>query len=369
MALKYARMAIEIESPEEYGYENIRYNLSESSVTDRTLGDLGLQVPDLTLLYNEHKGSSKLRELIVQDEPTLTKEDVLITGGAVGALFIIATSQLNHDDHLIVMRPNYATNLETPRAIGCDISFVDVDLSSEYQLSVSEVAAAIRPNTKIISITTPHNPTGSILSRSTLDELVALTKQKGVLLLVDETYGDLTYENRLPIAASLGDHVMSVASLSKAYGVPGIRLGWVITKNKKLQETFLAAKEQISISGSIIDQWVAEQILSRKHEILRTTIEEMKIRRGIVEDWVKTEPLLEWVKPAGGVVCFLHLKEKLPGDTDAFYDRLLKQHGTYVGLGHWFEQPDSFFRVGYGWPTRSELQGGLQAISQALRGN
>ena len=296
-------MPIEIESPEEYGYDKIKYNLSESSVADKTLGDLGLKIPDLKLLYNEHKGGSRLRELVVADEPNLDKEDVLITAGAAGALFIIATSQLSRDDHLVVVRPNYATNLETPRAIGCEISFVDVDFDSGYQFTISPVEAAIRPNTKLISVTAPHNPTGTLMSRSTLDELVQLTTDKGTLLLVDETYADITYEHKLPIAASLGDHVLSVASLSKSYGIPGIRLGWVITKNAKLQVTFLAAKEQISISGSVVDEWIAEQVLSRKKEILQASIVEMRTRRAIVEAWIEGEPLLEWIKPTGGIVC------------------------------------------------------------------
>lgn len=365
--MKYKRMAIEVESPEEYGYDKIKYNLSESSVTDRTLGDLELQIPDLKLFYNEHKGSPSLRELVVADEPSLNKDNVLITGGAAGALFIIATSQLNREDHLIVVKPNYATNLETPRAIGCDISFVHVALESGFQLDISTVSAAVRPNTRMISVTAPHNPTGTIMSRSTLEGLVKLSKDKACLLLVDETYADITYEDSLPIAASLGDHVLTVASLSKSYGVPGIRLGWIITKNEKLLHTFLAAKEQISITGSVIDEWIAEQVLARKTEILNDTISEMHIRREMVESWIKSEPLLEWVKPTGGVVCFPHMIREPSGGTGAFYERLLKEYKTYVGPGHWFEMDDTFFRIGYGWPTREELQNGLQAISKALR--
>lgn len=117
------------------------------------------------------------------------------------------------------------------------------------------------------------------------------------MLLVDETYGDITYDTRLPIAASLGDHVLSVASMSKSYGIPGIRIGWVITKNRELQKTFLAAKEQISISGSVIDEWIAEQVLTRREEVLEVTIKEMEVRRAIVEAWVQQEELVEWVKP------------------------------------------------------------------------
>ncbi|KAM0247499.1 hypothetical protein ACHAQJ_009821 [Trichoderma viride] len=364
--MKYERMAIEIESPEEYGYEKIKYNLSESSIADQSLDSLGLTIPNLTLLYNEHKGSTELREVIAADAG-LSASDVLITGGAAGALFIISTSQLSAQDHIVVVRPNYATNLETPRAIGCQITFIDLKFESGFQPDLSFIEQAITSKTKLVSITCPHNPTGTLLSRESLDYLVEITKQKKCLLLVDETYRDVEYGRRLPVAASCGDHVLSVCSLSKSYGVPGIRLGWVITQNKKLQETFLAAKEQISISGSVINEWIATQLLLRKEAILIATNEEMAIRLQMVRTWIEKEELLEWVEPEGGVVCFPRMKKQPVGGTDAFYDRLLKKYKTYVGPGHWFEMPDTHFRLGFGWPTREELLGGMDTISKALR--
>ncbi|KAL6407516.1 hth-type transcriptional regulator yisv [Ilyonectria robusta] len=369
--MKYERMPIEIESPEEYGYDKIKYNLSESSITDQTIESLNLQIPNLTLLYNEHRGETDLRKLIADDAKVSTDE-VLITSGAAGALFIITTSQLGtthgaERNHLVVIRPNYATNLETPKAVGCDISYIDVTFESGFQPNIDDIEAAIKPNTRLVSITCPHNPTGSTLSRQALDRLVAITKQKGVLLLVDETYRDIAFGEKLPVAASLGDHVLSVSSLSKSFGIPGVRIGWLISTNKALQKTFLAAKEQISISGSVINEWIATQVLSRREQILADTTGEMRVRLQMVETWIDGEELLDWVKPSGGVVCFPRIKKEPKGGLPAFYDRLLKNYATYVGPGHWFELPDNFFRLGYGWPTREELEGGMKAISAALR--
>ena len=366
--MRYVRMPIEVESPEEYGYGNIRYNLSESSITDQTLSSLGLSIPDLTLLYGEHRGSGRLRALIAGDAPTLTPDDVLVCSGAATALFIIATALLGPADHLVVIRPNYATNLETPRAIGCAISLIDLKFEEGFRIDIARIAGAITPRTKIISVTCPHNPTGTMMSEADLHGLVDLARDSGCKLLVDETYRDLSYGGTLPLAASLGSHVISVSSLSKAYGVPGIRIGWLITADPALQEVFLAAKEQISICGSVIDEWIAEQVLARRAELLTPTLEEMRLRLRLVSDWMAQEPLLDWVKPLGGVVCFPHMREMPPGGTNAFYKRLLEAHGTYVGPGHWFEMPDTHFRLGYGWTTRSELEAGLDGISKALRG-
>lgn len=366
--MHYRRMPIEVESPEEYGYGNIHYNLSESSIADQSLAILGLTVPNLTLLYTEHRGSEALRSLIAAGNNDLGASDVIVTSGAASALFIVATALLRPTDHLVVVRPNYATNLETPRAIGCSMTCIDLSFEAGFQLDLDRVAAAITAQTRIISVTCPHNPTGVMLSEDQLRGLVALAERAHCRLLVDETYRDLSYDGALPLAASLGRHVISVSSLSKAYGIPGIRIGWLITRDPKLQEIFLAAKEQISICGSVIDEWIAEQILARRAAILEPTLIEMRQRLQLIAKWIDGEPLLEWVRPGGGVVCFPRMRSEPAGGTAAFYRRLLDTHGTYVEPGHWFEMSDRFFRLGYGWTSRADLAAGLEAISHALRG-
>jgi aspartate/methionine/tyrosine aminotransferase len=361
-------MPIEVEAPEEYGYDLIRNNLSESSVIDQTLAGLGFSLPDLTLLYGEHRGNAELRTLIASDGAGLTANDVLLTTGAAGALFIISTSLLGADDHLVVVRPNYATNLETPRAIGCSIGFLDLKFEDGFRIDFDELAATITPRTKLISVTCPHNPTGTVFSEADLNRLVALARSQGCHLLVDETYRDLAFAPKLPVAASLDPCVISVCSLSKAYGVPGIRTGWLITRDPKLKEIFLAAKEQISICGSVIDEWIALQVMRNRTAMLDRTMAEMRRRLARVTEWMKGEELLEWVAPSGGVVCFPRMREIPRGGCEGFYKRLLAEHGTYVGPGHWFERPDSFFRLGFGWPSSESLDAGLAAISAALRG-
>src|SRR6478672_9685165 len=192
--MRYVRMPIEVESPEEYGYGNIRYNLSESSTADQSLNSLGLSVPNLTLLYPEHRGSKALRTLIVAGNSILGADDVLITSGAATALFICATSLLKPSDHLVVVRPNYATNLETPRAIGARMTCIDLSFEDEFRLDFARIEAAITAQTRIVSVTCPHNPTGVVLKEGELRRLVSLTEACRCYLLVDETYRDLSYQ-------------------------------------------------------------------------------------------------------------------------------------------------------------------------------
>ncbi|GFF41838.1 arginine--pyruvate transaminase AruH [Aspergillus udagawae] len=376
--MNYQRMPIEKEAPEEVGAV-IKYNLSESAISDQTLKSLTITFPpDAALTYTEHRGSREIRRLVAEASGRpIDPDHVLVTAGASTSLFIIKTAILGPKDHVVVTRPNYATNLEIPRSIGCDITFIDLEFESQYRLDIDRVAAAIRPGiTKLISICSPNNPTGTMCTPSELRSLASLAKEKGCYLLVDETYSELKYpsesadgvDSSIPSAAALGDHVISVSSLSKAYGVPGIRIGWLTTTNVGLQETFLAAKEQISISGSVLDELAAEQILSRRAELLAVTTADMRKRRDRVASWVAEESeWLDWVKPEAGVMCFIKIRKEPVGGIEMFYTRLLERHGVYIGRGGWFERDDSFFRLGYGWPTWQELEQGLCGISKALR--
>lgn len=365
--MKYIRMPIEEESPEQLGYNKIKNNLTESSVRDRSLTDLNIDVNEILLCYGDHTGKYALRELISNEGGNLKPEDVLITAGASAALFIVATSLLKQGDHLIIVRPNYATNIETPKAIGCDISYLDLSFENQFKLDLDVLESMIRPETKLISVTYPHNPTGVTIDEQQLHQLIECAESRGCLLLFDETYREMAFGKVLPVAGSLSSSVISVSSLSKTYGIPGIRTGWLISRNKDLMHLFLCAKEQIGICGSVIDEEIGFAALSRKHTWLLENNRHIQEAFRVVKDWMHHESLLEWVEPQGGCVCFPHIKPGNGIDVERFHDMLNTEYRTYVGPGHWFEQPRSFFRIGYAWPLLDELKSGLKSISKALR--
>jgi aspartate/methionine/tyrosine aminotransferase len=365
--LAYRRTPIEIESPEQLGYENIRYNLTESSVPDVVLSELDLNLKDLVLCYTDHMGKPGLRQRISAEGEGLNPQQVMITAGAVAALFIIATSLLKAGDHMVVLHPNYVANIETPRAIGCQVDYLRLSFEEKFGLDIKKLENLITPDTRVVSLTYPHNPTGAVLSEAKLQEVVSLVESKSCYLVFDETYREMAFGPPLPIAASLSPNVISVSSFSKSYGLPGIRIGWLITRDKSLMETFLAAKEQIFICNSVVDEEIADQFLAKKEQLFPKIQSHIRTNFDVVKAWMGKEHHLQWVEPKGGCVGFPKFNPDINIDIDNFYRILNEDYKTYVGPGHWFEMDRRFMRIGYAWPEKQEVSGGLHAISEAIK--
>jgi len=366
LRVKYRRMPIEIESPEEMGYQHLDCNLTESSVADAILGDIDLNLQELTLCYGNHAGKPELRDLIASDSRVLKPDHFLITAGAAAALFIVSTSLLRAGERLLVVKPNYATNIETPRAIGAFVNFLELKFEESFCVTRDSIAAQMTPDTKVVSLTIPHNPTGCTLTRKELESIVDVVSSRNAWLLVDETYREMAFGEPLPFAAEFSPRVISVSSLSKTYGLPGIRIGWIACRDSMLMETFLAAKEQIMICNSVVDEEIAYRFLLTKKERLVQILQKIASHFAITRDWMNSQQYLEWVEPSGGVVCFPRIRPQRNVDIDYFYRLLNDRFKTFVGPGHWFEMDRRYMRIGYGWPDTAQLMRGLENISRAL---
>ncbi len=364
--MQYKRMPIEMESPEEKGYDSILYNLAESSVTDLTFNELNLQLGDLKLEYIPHRGHTKLRQLLAAEAGGLHSDQVLLTNGAAGALFIVNTALLTPTDHLIVVRPNYATNIQVPVTIGCSITYIDLLFEESWRVNINAIEAAITPATRLISITTPHNPTGMVMTMEELQALIALAEKRDLHLLVDETYRDTCFKTPYLVIASLSKKVISVSSLSKAYGLPGLRMGWLITQDEALMEQFLAAKEMMYISNPALDEEVAFQFYGQKEKFATAINQKAMENFKLLTAWLQQEAALEYVLPRGGVVCFPRFKHPDTIDIPRFYETLLQQYKTMVGPGHWFAMPDAYMRIGFGWAGKTAFEQGLMHVSEAI---
>jgi aspartate/methionine/tyrosine aminotransferase len=330
------------------------------------LGDYGIEgdVSGLLLQYGDHRGNPALRELIAADGPPLHADDVIVTAGAAAALFAVSTALLGAGEHALIATPNYATNLETPTALDAAVEPIELRFEEGWRLDPDRIEVGLRPETRLVSLTYPHNPTGAMIDAETLARVVQIVDAHGsAYLLVDETYRDLAYGEPLPMAASLSPRAISVSSMSKTYGLPGLRIGWMACRDPELSEVLLAAKEQILICGSTTDEEMAFRVLAERERILPPIRDKVARHLGIVRDWIGGQDTFEWIEPRAGVVGFP--RAIAPLDEDRFYDALLREHGTYVGPGHWFGQPRSSFRLGFAWPTTDELERGLAGLLAA----
>jgi aspartate/methionine/tyrosine aminotransferase len=366
--MRYTRPRIEVESPEEIGYANIRHNLAESSVSDVVLADLHLDLDALLLEYGTHRGKAELRELIAADAGgSLKPADVLTTVGASGALFMVMSAVLNEGDHVVVAHPNYSANLRLPGLMGARVELLEQRFEDGYRVDLERLASMVTPSTRLVSLTSPHNPTGATIPLRDLEEIIRLIEAQGSLLLFDETYRELHLGEPLPPVASLSESVVSVSSLSKTYGVPGVRLGWVMSRNLALIDLLLAAKESIHITHSVVDEEIAFRCLSDKEHRSPRILEGIRTNLALLRGFMSDQSDLEWIEPSGGVTCFPRVREPEGVDLDRFYQLLNERHGTYVGPGDWFDMNKRNMRIGYGWPQPESLSAGLAAIRAALQ--
>ena len=228
-------MPIEIESPEMMGYDSIKNNLTESSVFDANIADLEIDISKLVLAYGHHIGKPELCELVANSSsPFINDTNVLLTAGAATALFIINTTLLDTGDEIIVMHPNYGTNIETPRAIGCNVKLWSLTIENGFRPNIENLKKMVSSKTRLISITTPHNPTGIKISKSEILEIIEIAKSVDAYLLIDETYREIPFGEIDPSWVGEWDKIICVSSVSKAFGLPGLRIGWIITQDKKI---------------------------------------------------------------------------------------------------------------------------------------
>ena len=246
----------------------IDYDVGESAVKFVSLGDLDLDLAGVALRYGHHRGLPELREVLAADYEELSADDILVTAGGSEANFAIVFALVRPGDHVVVEHPNYPSLYEVPRSMGCDVTLFQLRREDGFKPDLDELERLITPKTKLISLTHPNNPTGSMIDASELERAVAIAEKHDVYLMFDETYRELAYVECLPAAAALSRRVVSISSMSKSYGLPGIRIGWLATQSEEIHEAVLAIREQITIANSALGEEIALRVLQRKGEFI-----------------------------------------------------------------------------------------------------
>ncbi|WP_213697669.1 aminotransferase class I/II-fold pyridoxal phosphate-dependent enzyme [Acetomicrobium sp.] len=346
---------------DKYQFE-VDYDIGESGVKFFTIKDLGVDLSDVQLRYGHHKGNPELRELIASGFPGLKASHVAVTSGASESIFAIMASLLGPSDNVLVEVPTYPSLYHIPQSLERDVSLYFLKYEDEFKLDIDRLAKEIRPNTKLICLTHPNNPTGSVITKAELEEVIRLVESKGIYLLMDETYRDLTFDEPLPLAATLSPKVISVSSMSKAFGVPGIRVGWVAA-DEWIIDSVRAVREQITICNPAPSEKIAMSILQRKDEFLKGIKTNVIDNFKLMNEWIQKRDDIEWIPPKGGVVGFPRLvKDEAADDLCRL---LVERYRTFVVPGYCLKMP-RHFRLGYGG-HREEIINGLERLDKALR--
>jgi aspartate/methionine/tyrosine aminotransferase len=359
----FKRMTLEVWFDDyQYVVEN---DIGESAVKFMTVDELDIDLQGVPLRYGYHMGNPALRACIAEQYPGFSSEEVVVTTGASEAIFSVTSAIMEPGDHVIVEHPNYPSLYTIPRGLGCDVSLLTLTFEDQFKPDLNQLRDMITPKTKLISFTHPNNPTGSMISVAELQTVIDLAGEHDVYLIFDETYREMDFTQSLPPAATLSDQVISVSTMSKSYGLPGIRIGWVATKNRFILDSVLTIREQISIANNALGEEIALHVLRRKDAFLERARTHIERNRRLVSEWMDQQEHFEWVYPEAGVVSFPRIKQQVQVDPEELYRLLAEKYKTFTVPGRCFEMDNRHFRLGFG-AAHEEIEAGLQNINEAL---
>ena len=313
--------------------------------------------------YTESQGHPALREEIAKMYKAVQPDEILVHAGAEEAIFLFMLATLKENDHMIVHAPHYQSLSEVARGIGCFISPWRAREENNWALDLDELRHLMRSSTKAIVLNTPHNPTGYLMSRDDFEALNKFVEEKKLLLFSDEVYRESEYDlsRRLPAACDLGEHAVSLGVTSKTYGLAGLRIGWIATKNKKVYERMASLKDYTTICNSAPSEFLAEVALRNRQKLINRNLSIIKQNLEVIDDlFARRSALFTWVRPGAGSMGFPKL---LKGGIEDFCDDLVKKAGVLLLPGTMYDDSRNHFRIGLG---RKNLPQAVQRLEEYL---
>jgi aspartate/methionine/tyrosine aminotransferase len=354
-----------------------RYDLAESVGPDLQLAELlaadeRASLFETRLGYGTAAGDPRLRQSIA-DAHNVGCDDVVITVGGMHALFLLTFVLCDRGDEVVTPAPLFPQTRNTLQAVGASVHTLPLTFDRHYQPDPDEFRARLSPRTRLVSLASPQNPSGVAIPMTTLRKLLALMAEicPEAYLLVDETYREAAFgeDPVAPSAVALGPNVISVASLSKCHGAPGLRLGWAIVRDPALREQLVIGKFNTVISCSPLDEALGLKVLQHRERILGERRQHLAAGLRKVAEWVvENSAFVEWVRPDAGALCCVRLKPALFDDSSVklFFDALAAQ-GVRVGDGTWFGEEARVFRLGFGHLPLPDFATALGHVAAALR--
>ena len=356
-----------------------KYNLAGSDGENMRLAELlALASPqdraafeDLSLGYTETFGAPALRDEIARTYDTVDLQHLLCFAGAEEAIYAAMHVLLGPADHAVVITPNYQAAETVPLSI-CEVSGVALDIAHDWNLDVDLLRAALRPNTRVISINFPNNPTGKIIPGPTFDAIIEICRSRGIWLFSDEVYRLIERDpaRRLPQAVDVYERAVSLNVMSKAYGLPGLRIGWLACKDRAMLVRFERFKHFLSICNSAPSEVLArialkarETILERNRKVIH---DNLVVLEAFFADYAH---LFAWRVPDGGCIGFIRYRGA--EGVEEFTRRLVEESGVLFLPSSLYRSelgpvPDNCLRVGFG---RSHVPAGVAALRQWLEIN
>jgi len=316
--------------------------------------------------YTESSGAPSLRKEITRIYDSITPEQVLIHSGAQEAILLFMQAALQPGDHVVVHWPCYQSLFEVAKGIGCEVSFWEGRVENDWALDLDELRRILRPATRLLVINTPHNPTGALMPRPDFLALNALCQELGILLFCDEVYRELEYDpaSRLPSACDVNPLAVSLGVMSKTYGLAGLRIGWIATRNVDIYNRMATLKDYTTICNSAPSEFLAELALRHRAALAARNLQIIQCNLALLDDFfARRADRFAWVRPKAGPIAFPCL---LKGDVESFCDELVHESGVLLLPGSMYDHPGNHFRVGF---ARQNMPSALTQLEQFLDQN
>jgi aspartate/methionine/tyrosine aminotransferase len=350
-----------------------RYLLCSSDCESLTIADLLALEPGAEdglkrhwLGYTESLGAPSLRQEIACIYETIAPEHVLVHSGAQEAITIFMQATIQPGDHLIVHWPCYQSLFEIAKSLGAEISYWEARPENGWALDFDELERLIRPDTRLIVVNTPHNPTGWLISRAEQARLELVCRERDILLFSDEVYRELEHDplDRLPAACDLNPNFISLGVMSKTYGLAGLRIGWIATRNTHIYQKMAALKDYTTICNSAPSEFLAELALRHRQKLAARNLDIIHYNLALLDDFFsRHSDRFSWVRPTAGPIAFPKL---LKGDVETFCDELVHESGVLLLPGAMYDHPGNHFRLGF---ARKNMPEALARLEEFLNIN
>jgi aspartate/methionine/tyrosine aminotransferase len=304
---------------------------------------------NLWLGYTESKGHPNLRRDIAAIYSVIKPKEVLVCSGAQEPIFLFSQANLNSQDEVIVQTPCYQSLQSVPESIGCKVFSWTVKYKGNTPtFDIEELENLITNKTKVLYLNTPHNPTGFHFSKEEQQAIIHIARANNIIIFCDEVYRELEHapEYAIPAFADIYENGVSVGVMSKTYGLPGLRIGWLASKNTSLLEKTAILKEYTTICNAGPSEFLAGVALRNRKKIIKRNLEIINKNLSLFNAFFnKYDDLFSWYRPNAGPITLV--KMKFSKDDTSFADKVLKKQSILLLPGAIYNY-EGFFRIGFG---------------------